>query len=104
MLRKNTLHTVLLLLLALSALLLLVGPSGVQAGIYRASGEVTYKEYWVPHTQFTGGCHPGGPGIGQTGEQTITFIASDGAVQSSMAVKVTVTGVGIALPMIIGSD
>jgi uncharacterized repeat protein (TIGR02543 family) len=44
------------------------------------------------------------PGIGQTGEQTITFTASDGVVQSSMAVKVTVTGVGIALPMIIGSD
>jgi len=30
------------------------------AGIYYADGEVTYKEYWVNHNQFTGGCTPDG--------------------------------------------
>jgi hypothetical protein len=44
------------------------------------------------------------PSIWQAGEHTIVFTASDGAVQSSMTVKITVTGMGIALPMIIGSD
>jgi hypothetical protein len=31
----------------------------VEAGIYNADSEVIYKEYWIPHSQFTGGCtHP----------------------------------------------
>ncbi|HVL93799.1 MAG TPA: LamG-like jellyroll fold domain-containing protein [Acidimicrobiales bacterium] len=32
----------------------LAGPAA--AGIHRAGSEVTYKEYWVPHSQFTAGC------------------------------------------------
>ncbi len=45
------------LLLLLGLLVALVGqPQEVQAGIYNASNEVTYKEYWVPHSEFTGGC------------------------------------------------
>lgn len=44
-----------------TALLMLLGlfvwvPLPVQAGIYSADTEVTYKEYWVPHSQFTAGC------------------------------------------------
>ncbi len=45
----------LLLLLGL-LLLVLLSPSETNAGIWDASGEVTYKEYWVPHSEFTGGC------------------------------------------------
>jgi hypothetical protein len=56
---KNTSITLFLLGLAL-LILPLTGPSPVEAGIFRASGEVTYKEYWVPHTQFTGGCNEDG--------------------------------------------
>ena len=26
------------------------------AGVFNADSEVTYKEYWMPHSQFTGGC------------------------------------------------
>lgn len=40
----------------LAALLFWSAPR-VEAGIYNADGEVTYKEYWVPHSEFTGGCH-----------------------------------------------
>lgn len=32
----------------------------VEAGIYNASGEVTYKEYWMDHDQFTGHCNADG--------------------------------------------
>ena len=31
-------------------------PQPVEAGIYNADTEVTYKQYWIPHTEFTGGC------------------------------------------------
>lgn len=31
-------------------------PSFVAAGIYNADNEVTYKEYWISHSQFTGSC------------------------------------------------
>ena len=31
-----------------------------KAGIFTANGEVTYKEYWMPHSQFTGGCTDAG--------------------------------------------
>ncbi len=27
-----------------------------EAGVFNADTEVTYKEYWMPHKQFTGGC------------------------------------------------
>ncbi len=37
-------------------LILISGSDTVQAGIYRASDEVTYKEYWIPHSEFTAGC------------------------------------------------
>jgi hypothetical protein len=35
---------------------LLPGLSG--AGVYNSDTEVTYKEYWVDHSEFTGGCGP----------------------------------------------
>ncbi len=60
MTRKNTLYPLIFLGLALFITLLLAGPSPVEAGIFRASQEVTYKEYWVPHSQFTGGCKEDG--------------------------------------------
>ncbi len=31
-------------------------PAFVEAGIFDASEEVTYREYWVPHSEFTAGC------------------------------------------------
>jgi len=34
---------------------LFFGCKSVQACIYNSDTDVTYKEYWVPHTQFTGG-------------------------------------------------
>jgi len=40
-------------LMALSAMLGIV--QVVSAGIYNADQETTYKEYWVPHSEFTGG-------------------------------------------------
>ena len=33
----------------------------VAAGMYDADSEVTYKEYWMPHSQFTGHCAAGLP-------------------------------------------
>ena len=30
------------------------------AGVFNADSEVTYKEYWMPHSQFTGGCNAEG--------------------------------------------
>ena len=50
----------LLLVLGILGSLLLTGPSAVKAGIFEASNEVTYKEYWVHHSQFTGGCNDDG--------------------------------------------
>jgi uncharacterized repeat protein (TIGR02543 family) len=43
------------------------------------------------------------PNVWQAGEHYVTFFASDGQTQSSMIVNVTVAGMGLALPMIIGS-
>lgn len=45
---------------ALVALILLIGPATVQAGIYNSNSDVTYKEYWIDHKQFTGGCNDDG--------------------------------------------
>lgn len=52
----------LIFVLVLGALgsLLLKGPKTVEAGIFGANNEVTYKEYWVNHNQFTGGCNSDG--------------------------------------------
>lgn len=36
--------------------LLTVNVSRVQAGIYNSDTDVTYKEYWINHNQYTGGC------------------------------------------------
>lgn len=38
-----------------------------EAGIFNASEEVTYKEYWIPHKQFTGGCTDDGLPLNPTG-------------------------------------
>jgi hypothetical protein len=44
------------------------------------------------------------PTVWQGGEYEITFIASDGSGQSSLTVKITVEGMGVAIPMIVGSS
>ena len=44
-----------LLILGLLSVLLL-RPTETRAGVFDASGDVTYKEYWVDHSEFTGGC------------------------------------------------
>ena len=47
----------LLVVLILFGLVIALGRAPqVNAGIYNADGEVTYKEYWMDHKQFTGGC------------------------------------------------
>ena len=47
----------LLVVLILFGLVMALGRAPqVNAGVYNADGEVTYKEYWMSHTQFTGGC------------------------------------------------
>lgn len=38
-----------------------------EAGIWNADEEVTYKEYWIPHTQFTAGCTEDGQPISPGG-------------------------------------
>ena len=40
--------------------LMLMAPKVTKAGIFNAGEEVTYKEYWVHHNQFTGGCNDDG--------------------------------------------
>lgn len=40
--------------------LMLMAPKETKAGIFNAGEEVTYKEYWVHHNQFTGGCNDDG--------------------------------------------
>lgn len=42
------------ILAAMGGLLLETGSS--RAGIYDGGSEVTYKEYWIPHSEFTGSC------------------------------------------------
>lgn len=49
-----------ILVLLVGLLLLLLAPGHAEAGIYNNSNEVTYKEYWINHSQFTGGCHEDG--------------------------------------------
>lgn len=51
-----------LLLLAFVILgsLMLMAPKTTQAGIFNADNQVTYKEYWVSHSEFTGGCNDDG--------------------------------------------
>ena len=48
-----------LLVLALVATLVpaVVSQLGAGASVFPDSTEVTYKEYWIPHSQFSGGCH-----------------------------------------------
>ena len=55
--RSKAQHTVLIVGLMLLGSLLLARPSGVGAGIFNNSNQVTYKEYWIHHNQFTGGCN-----------------------------------------------
>lgn len=52
--------TVLVLLLLAGLLISLGRAPEAQAGMYNADEEVTYKEYWIPHTQFTAGCDDDG--------------------------------------------
>ncbi len=50
--------TIVLGVMALGLVLAL--PGIAQAGIYNASDEVTYKEFWISHKEFTGACLPDG--------------------------------------------
>ncbi len=47
-----------------SVLSIIVGTvsPGASAGVYLADEEVTYKEYWVPRSEYTGGCPASAPG------------------------------------------
>ena len=47
-------------LLLMSVLIGLAHAPRAAAGVFNADSEVTYKEYWMPHTQFTGGCNAEG--------------------------------------------
>lgn len=65
--KNATRFSIAIMALVILGSLVMMVPSVAEAGIFSASDEVTYKEYWVPHTQFTGGCnadgsptHPGG--------------------------------------------
>jgi len=60
MLRSKTHHLVLILALGLMGGLLAILPSTAKAGIFNAGNQVTYKEYWIEHKQFTGGCNEDG--------------------------------------------
>lgn len=58
---KNlTRFSILFLALVILGSLMLMVPAVTEAGIFNASSEVTYKEYWVPHSQFTAGCNDDG--------------------------------------------
>jgi uncharacterized repeat protein (TIGR02543 family) len=56
----NPRNAFLLLVLGILGSLLLTGPTAVEAGIFKANNEVTYKEYWIHHDEFTGGCNDDG--------------------------------------------
>ncbi len=63
------------LLLLMTLLIGLAHTPRAEAGMFDADTEVTYKEYWMPHTQFTGGCvdglpqNPGGTWYVEPGRQ-----------------------------------
>lgn len=69
--------------------ILISSPRIAMAGIFNASDEVTYKEYWVPHSQFTGGCNDDGSPTSPSGSwylephtllkcpKTVTFTLPD---------------------------
>ena len=57
---NKTRQLVIVMALALLGGLLLSIPGRAKAGIFEARNEVTYKEYWVHHNQFTGGCNEDG--------------------------------------------
>ena len=67
MLRSKTHHLFLILALGLVGGLLTILPSTAEAGIFNASSQVTYKEYWVDHKQFTGGCNEDGSATNPSG-------------------------------------
>ena len=58
---KNTKRiSMLFMVLVILGSLMLMAPKVTKAGIFNAGEEVTYKEYWVHHNQFTGGCNDDG--------------------------------------------
>ena len=67
MLRSRTRILFLVLALGLLGGLVMIRPASVEAGIFNASNQVTYKEYWVNHSQFTGGCNDDGTPTNPTG-------------------------------------
>lgn len=60
MLRSKVHYSLLILGLILLGSLLLAQPPAVEAGIFNANNQVTYKEYWIHHDEFTGGCNEDG--------------------------------------------
>ena len=53
-------NSVLAFMLLVGLLIGLGRATQVEAGVWDADSEVTYKEYWMNHSQFTGGCNDDG--------------------------------------------
>nr|HMN27001.1 InlB B-repeat-containing protein [Caldilineaceae bacterium] len=53
--RQRSFATPVLTAMMLVLIWLISTPAEVSAGIYNASSEITYKEYWAPHSEYTGG-------------------------------------------------
>ncbi len=83
--------TCVLIALLCIAPLLFPGAGVVKAGIYNSSSDVTYKEYWIPHSQFTARCQDVGSNFFylEPGpcEKTMTFNIPD---DFSQALKVEI--------------
>lgn len=58
--KNATRITIAILAIVLLGSVVMMTPRVAEAGIFSADNEVTYKEYWVPHSQFTGGCNEDG--------------------------------------------
>ncbi len=92
--KKITRITVVILALVILGGLMTIMPNVAEAGIYQASDEVTYKEYWIPHSQFTGGCPPSGgswylePHRLDNCPKTLTFMLPD---DFTNAIKIEIT-------------
>ncbi len=68
---KATRLTFGVLLTAMLMAVTLLVPSSVRGGIFNSSQEVTYKEYWIDHSEFTGGCNADGSPTNPSGTSYI---------------------------------
>ncbi|MEZ4515545.1 MAG: hypothetical protein R3C44_01470 [Chloroflexota bacterium] len=53
-------NTLIIALTAMTLGIVLALPNFAAAGIYNSDDEVTYKEYWIDHSEYTGSCLPDG--------------------------------------------